>query len=125
MLKHSDKLDQAFPPSFPENRYATLEEVKSFLESKNISWRSLSEVLCKADDGFLIFKFGDITIQFDNLSWSDWSKDEKMVQLSIELKKDRIGKTAVYEYKMKELEELRKNMQLRPIASSKEKETRK
>ena len=113
MKKQFGELELSFSLVFSENRYAVLEEVQSFLESNNISWRSLSGILCKANSGFLIFEFGDITIQFDNLSWSDWSEGEKMVQLSIELKKDGIGKTAVHEYKLKELEELRKNIQLR------------
>mgnify|MGYP001118066990 CR=1 FL=1 len=110
MPKQFENSNQTFSSDFPENRFTALEEVQSFLKLNKIEMKNLFKVLCKADDGYLEFNFGEITIQFTR-GFGVWSEDENVVRLAIELDKDVMGKTATYEFKIKELQALRKKKQ--------------
>jgi hypothetical protein len=112
MPKQFENSDQTFSSDLSENRFTALENVQSFLELNSIEMKNLFKVLCKADDGYLEFNFGEITIQFTR-GFGVWSEDENVVRLSIELDKGVMGKTTTYEYKIKELQVLRKKKQLK------------
>lgn len=115
MNKQIDNSHQTLSSGLPEIRYAALGEIQSFLKSKDIELRSLFDVLCKASDCYLnlIFNFGDIFVQFSR-EFEHCSERGNVVKLSIELHKDKMEKieTYEYEYKVEELEALRKNMRL-------------
>ena len=118
MLKQSDKLDQPYFLGFPKNRYIALEEVEAFLKANNVNLKSLFEVLCKVHDGYLIFSFGDTTIEFSR-GFKPWCEQENAIELSIEWQKDNLGnaETHDYEYRTEEFEALRKNIQLKTAGS--------
>jgi len=84
---------------FPGNRYNALEEVQKLLGFSQIEWQAFFRIIRKADDGFLEFNRGGLTVQF-----ALWSEDEKKVNLSIEFQKGKLGKSATYEYSLEELE---------------------
>ena len=114
MLKQSDKLDQAFPPSFPTNRYAVLEEVQTFLKFNHVRLENLLEVICNTTDCDFTFMLGGVTIHFLH-GFKPWSLNRNMVDLCIKFHTDEMGNTETheYQYSIGELEELRKNMQLK------------
>lgn len=86
-----------------ENRYVILEEVQELLRLKNVEWQNLFKILCKVDDGYLEFTFGDVTIQFTR-GFGVWSEDERMIQLSIVFDKNLMEETVTLEYDLKALE---------------------
>ena len=90
---------------FPENRYVVLDEVQSFLEAHGVSLKNLIEVLCKASDCYLIFSFGDITIEFSRGFKVEY---DNVVWLSVEIQEE--DKPNAYEYKIQELEALTRKM---------------
>ena len=117
-MKQSGKLDQVFFLGFPRNRYVALEEVGVFLEANGVSLRSVFEVLCSVHGGYLIFSFGDTTIEFSR-GFKPWCGQENVIELSIELQKDRMGnvETYDYEYNVEEVEALARNVQLETLDS--------
>jgi hypothetical protein len=102
---------ERFSSGFAGNRYTVLEEVKKILGFNDVEWRYLFVILSKADGGYLEFNLGDISILFQLCE--RWLEDERTIHLSIEVEKDRMGRTATYEYKLKELETLRNKKQIK------------
>jgi len=118
VLKQSGRLGQVFFLGFSENRYVALEEVGVFLEANNVSLRGLFEVLCRVHDGHLIFSFGGVTVEFSR-GFKPWFGQENVIELSIELQKDRMGnvETWDYEFRAEEIEVLTRNVQLKTLDS--------
>jgi len=114
MLMQSDKLDQAFPPSFPTNRYAVLEEVQTFLKFNHVRLENLLEVICNTTDCDFTFTLGSVTIHFLH-GFKPRFFHRNMVDLCIKFHTDEMGNTETheYQYSIDELEELRKNIQLK------------
>jgi hypothetical protein len=92
---------------FPKNRYEALNEVQSFLEYNGVDLGQAFEVLLNSNDGYLIYWFGDVEIQFVR-GFGVWSRSQKAIQMSIELENDRTEETAVYEYKLRDLRLIRR-----------------
>ncbi len=84
---------------FPGNRYDALEEIQKLLGFNQIEWQAFFRIIHKANDGYLEFNRGGLTIQF-----ALWSEDGKRVNLSIESHQRKFGKSATYEYSLEELE---------------------
>lgn len=87
---------------FPKNRYEALDEVQSFLEFIGVDLGMAFEVLLNSNDGYLIYWFGDIEIQFTR-GFGVWSGSSSAVQMSIELDNEKAKESVVYEYVLKDL----------------------
>ena len=102
--------------SFPKNRYEALNEVKSFLELNGVDLSQAFEVLLTSSDGYLIYSFGDIEIQFTR-GFGVWSERQNTIHLSIELDNDKVKKTAAYEYEIKDLKLLKRKKLLKDFGA--------
>lgn len=92
---------------FPKNRYQALNEVQSFLEYNGVDLGQAFEVLLNSHDGYLIYWFGDVEIQFTR-GFGAWSGNHNSIQMSIELENDSTEETVVYEYKLRDLRLIRR-----------------
>lgn len=87
---------------FPENKYDALDEVERFLESNGVNLGQAFEVLLSSHDGYLIYWFGSIEIQFTR-GFGVWSGNSNAIQMSLELDDEENGRTKVYEYCLRDL----------------------
>ena len=92
---------------FPKNRYEALDEVQSFLEFNGVDLGTAFEVLLNSNDGYLIYWFGDVEIQFTR-GFGVWSGSSSTVQMSIELDNEKAKESVVYEYVLKDLKLVRR-----------------
>jgi len=97
---------------FPKNRYEALNEVRDFLEYNGIDLGQAFEVLLNSSDGYLIYNFGDIEIQFTRGFGMQFTT-QNAIQLLIELDNGVMRKTATYEYEIKDLKPLRRKISLK------------
>jgi len=96
---------------FPKNRYEMLDEVQSFLKFNGVDLDRAFEVLLHSNDGYLIYWFGYVEIQFVR-GFGVWSENEKAIQMCVELKNDRTKETVVYEYELRDLRLIQREKQL-------------
>jgi hypothetical protein len=90
---------------FPKNRYEALDEVQSFLEFNGIDIGQTFEALMNSNDGYLIYSFGDVQIQFTR---GFDIGNSNAIQLWIELENEKMKKSVEYEYEIKSLILLKK-----------------
>jgi hypothetical protein len=90
---------------FPKNRYEALSEVQSFLEFNGVDLGQTFEVLLNSHDGYLIYLFGDVQIQFTR---GFELANANAIQLWIELENEKMKKSVEYEYQIKDLRLLKK-----------------
>lgn len=95
---------------FPKSSYEALAEVQSFLELNGVDLGQAFEVLLSSDDGYLIYWFGDIEIQFTR-GFGVESKSGNAILMSIELANDKIKKSRAYEYVLRDLKLLKSRKQ--------------
>jgi hypothetical protein len=88
--------------SLPKNRYEALDEVQRFLSYNGVDVGQAFEVLLTSHDGYLIYWFGDIQIQFTR-GFGVSSGSSYAVQMSLELDNEKTKKTIVYEYLLRDL----------------------
>jgi len=87
---------------FPRNRYELLDEVESFLRSNGVDLGKAFEVLLKSNDGYLIYTFGDVEIQFIR-GFGVWSGSNNAVQISVEYDNGKTKKSVTREYRIRDL----------------------
>ncbi len=95
---------------FPINRFDALEEVQGFLEYKRIELSRVFEVLHCTSDGYLIFNFRGVVIEFSR--GFERCANSNAVHLSIVLN-NKLEKSVDYEYDIKDLTLLNKKKQMR------------
>jgi len=114
--------------NFPENPIIALNEVQSLLGFRWFELISFLEALCKAEDAFIGYSFGDLSIKFTINEWTlgcitpleedqyDKNCNKTTFHMSLELKKGNIHKSISYRYNLEELKKL-KNMRQSRIES--------
>jgi hypothetical protein len=99
-----------FDPSrfigFPTNRFELLDEVESFLRFNGVDLGQAFEVLLNSSDGYLIYTFGDVEIQFVR-GFGVWSGSSNAVQMSVEYDNEKTKKSVTREYQIRDLRLLR------------------
>ena len=102
---------------FPENRYTALEEVQELLRFRRFELLSFLETLAKADDAFLRYNFGNLSVTFtvnDGLLGFIKSSEENdaayeedsgrtRVCICLEMEKGDIETSATYQFSLNEL----------------------
>jgi hypothetical protein len=112
MIGQSEKQEIDILSPRDRNKYVVLDEVRSFMEFNGVCWDHLFQLLFKANGGCLNYDFGDVSIDLSrNWGVNLDDEDDNSFQLSIEVKRDGSDNTASYEYKIKEIAELRKGNQ--------------
>jgi len=101
---------------FPKNRYEALDDVQCFFELKGVDLSQIFEILLTCSDGYLIYSFGDIQIQFMR-GFSISSDGQNTIQLSIELDNDEMKKTGEYEFGTKDFKLLKRKKCLKDLGA--------
>lgn len=112
--------------NFPENPITALDEVQSLLGFRRCELISFLEALCKAEDAFIGYSFGDLSIHFTINQWtpggitsleevneSEKKCDKSPFHLSLELKKGNTLKSISYRYNLEDLKKFKNVKQLR------------
>jgi len=94
--------------SFTKNRFEALNEVQCFLEYNGVDLGQVFEVLLTSNDGMLTYWFGGIEIQFVR-GFGVWSGSQNAIQMSVELENGKMTKTAAYEYKLRDINLVKKH----------------
>lgn len=89
-------------PSLPKNRYKALDEVQRFLSRNGVDVGQAFEVLPTSHDGYLIYWFGDIQIQFTR-GFGICSGNSNAVLMSLEFDNEKTKKAIAYEYLLRDL----------------------
>lgn len=112
---------------FPENRYAALEEVQELLHFRRLELLAFLETLAKADDAFLRYSFGNLSVTFtinDGLLGCITSAEESetayaentsktQVCIGLELEKRDVQTSTTYRFSLDELKALHRGKQHR------------
>jgi len=85
-----------------------MEKVKNMLGFDEVEWKGLLGAVQKVEEGFLVFNVGDLRIYL-----YPEPKNDKAVQLSVELKRENMEKCISYKYSTGEIEILSGKKQLR------------
>lgn len=91
---------------FPKNRYELLDDVQSFLQSNGVNLGQAFEVLLNSNDGYLIYIFGDVEIQFV-CGFGVWSGKNNAIQMSVEYDNGKTKKSVTREYQIRDLKLLK------------------
>jgi hypothetical protein len=83
---------------------------------QKIEWQSLFKILGRADSGFLEYKIGNIEIEV-NVGSSEPldQKEDTCLRIIFRIVKDNVEKSAIYTYKISELEALGKDKKMKII----------
>lgn len=111
MIKQSCNPEYDLFSDLSRSKYDVLDEVKSFLDSNDIIWDHLSQLLFKSTSACFDYSFGDIAISFSRRGCWPEKNDEHVIQLSIENQKGNVERKVTYEYNLRELAKLRKRKQ--------------
>lgn len=97
---------------FPKNKYEVLDEVQSFFEFNGVDLGQVFEVLLNSNDGYLIYTFGDVEVQFTR-GFHVWSKEAHTdaVQLSIRLENEKRIETSEHAYALKDIKLVKRKKQ--------------
>jgi hypothetical protein len=106
--------------SFPENRFVALEELSNLLGFTRSEWTSLCKLLKKADEGFLEFYVGDMTVTIQTGKDFETVNDcDRWIRISYTLVRDKIETHVVHNFGIRELEALSRKKNLKVISSKK------
>ncbi len=97
---------------FTKNKYEALDEVRSFLEFNGVDLGQVFEVLLYSNDGYLIYTFGDVEVQFTR-GFHVWSKDAHTdaVHLTIKLENEKRSETSEHAYALRDLRLVKRKRQ--------------
>lgn len=112
---------------FPENRYTALEEVQDLLRFRRFELLSFLETFAKADDAFLRYKFGNLSVTFTVndglLGCVKYSEENEVayeedagktrICICLEMEKGDIETSTTYQFSLDELRAIRRVKQLK------------
>jgi len=104
------ELPDGLNSDFPINRFDALEEVQGFLEYKGVELSRVFEVLDYTSDGYLIFNFRGVVIEFSR--GFERCADSNAIHLSIVLN-NKVEKSIEYDFDVKDLTLLNKKKHMR------------
>jgi hypothetical protein len=105
---------------FPENRFAALEEVQELLGFKRLELLSFLATLGKADDAFLRYGFGDLSVTvtvneglfgcLESLEKDEAvcerNRSKTLIRVCLEMAKENVERSATYQFTIEELERI-------------------
>lgn len=92
---------------FPDNRFIALNQFLGLLGFSKFEWDALFKLISKANCGFLEYRIGDVNIEVNIGSGDSLAEEENdWIRLVFRFIKNNVEKTAVYTFKMNELETL-------------------
>lgn len=89
------KVKMVHVPAFPGNRYDALELAKDLLHLKQKDWHSLTRVLCKAREAWLVFSQGNVFVEL--------RKETDKLRLRIVVRSGSLKKSRNWRYNLEEL----------------------
>jgi hypothetical protein len=112
---------------FPENRYTALEEVQELLRFRRFDLLSFLETLAKADDAFLRYNFGNLSVTFtvsngligfvkssdENEAAYEEDPGKTVISICLEIEKGDIETSATYDFTIDEVKGICKAKQLK------------
>ena len=98
---------------FPDNRFIALDQFLNLLGFQKFEWQSLFKILGKADSGFLEYRIGNVEIEVNVGSCEPLDQNEEIcLRIIFRTEKENVEKSAIYTFKISELEALGKEKKL-------------
>ncbi|MEJ2271142.1 MAG: hypothetical protein P8X91_01355 [Candidatus Bathyarchaeota archaeon] len=99
---------------FPDNRFIALDQFLNLLGFKKFEWQSLFRILGRADSGFLEYRIGNLEIEVNVGSCEPLDQNEDIcLRIIFRIVKNNVEKSAIYTYKISELEALGKEKKIK------------